>query len=145
MGPLKLWLYPSPTQCFPLITNMKSDFWYHIWILRYMQITIMGIFEAHFWGIFGAFQKICAMYLFILYCFCEPKMCHTCLRGLFRDPFGFPFAVSRLGPKLGSWRAWYQSTRFINDPQKSNTLHRVESCSWLWSATQLWIGGYETF
>ncbi|RAN85605.1 hypothetical protein B5P41_34070, partial [Bacillus sp. SRB_28] len=47
-----------PTQFDPLNKNMKSNFRNHARILRYMEITIIGVSEAHFRAFLGSFQYL---------------------------------------------------------------------------------------
>ena len=54
---LKFGLDPFPTQFDPLNKNMKSDFRKTKRILRYMEITIIGVSEAHFRAFLGSFQR----------------------------------------------------------------------------------------
>ena len=55
---LKFGLDPFPTQFDPLNKNMKSNFRNDARILRYMEITILGVFEAHFRAFLGSFQVV---------------------------------------------------------------------------------------
>ena len=55
---LKFGLDPFPTQFDPLNKNMKSDFRKTKRILRYMEITIIGVSEAHFRAFLGSFQYL---------------------------------------------------------------------------------------
>ena len=55
---LKFGLDPFPTQFDPLNKNMKSDFRKTKRILRYMEITIIGVFEAHVRAFLGSFQYL---------------------------------------------------------------------------------------
>ena len=59
---LKFWLDPFPTQFDPLNKNMKSNFRNHARILRYMEITIIGVSEAHFRAFLGSFQQTIQYY-----------------------------------------------------------------------------------
>ena len=53
---LKFGLDPFPTQFDPLNKNMKSNFRNDARILRYMEITILGVFEAYFRAFWGRFN-----------------------------------------------------------------------------------------